>query len=65
MHRWTLGSLGGLPVAGLLAVGLAVSPAAPVAAAQSPGTWTKTGSLNFPQAVVPTPPTQLAISASR
>ncbi len=48
MHRWTLGSLGALPVAGLLAVGLAVSPAAPVAASQSPGTWTKTGSMNFP-----------------
>ena len=48
MHRWTLGSLGGLPVAGLLAVGLAVSPAAPAAASQSPGTWTRTGSLNFP-----------------
>src|SRR5690242_20177678 len=50
MRRWTLGSLGALPAAGLLAAGLAVSPAAPVAASQSPGpqlsgTRTRTGSM--------------------
>ena len=44
MHRWTLRSLGALPVAGLLAVGLAAGPAAPVAA-QPSGTWTRTGSM--------------------
>jgi len=44
MHRWTLGSLRVLPFVGLLAVGLAVSPAAPVAA-QPSGTWTRTGSM--------------------
>jgi WD40 repeat protein len=47
MHRWTLGRLRALPVAGLLAAGLAVSPAAPVAASPS-GTWTKTGSMITP-----------------
>jgi WD40 repeat protein len=45
MHRWTLGSLRALPFVGLLAVGLAASPATPVAASQSPGTWAKTGSM--------------------
>ena len=44
MHRWTLRSLGALPVAGLLAVGLAAGPAAPVAA-QPSGSWTRTGSM--------------------
>src|SRR5690348_15523830 len=48
MHRWTGRSLRALPVAGLLAVGLAVSLAAPVAA-QSSGTWTKTGSMTTPR----------------
>ena len=52
MHKWTLGSLGALPAAGLLAAWLAVGPAAPVAASQSPGppppgTWTHTGSMIF------------------
>jgi hypothetical protein len=47
MHRWTLGSLRALPVAGLLAIGLAVGTAAPVAA-QASGTWTKTGSMSGP-----------------
>ena len=45
MHRWTLGSLRALPLVGLLAAGLAASPATPVAASQSPGTWAKTGSM--------------------
>jgi N-acetylneuraminic acid mutarotase len=48
MHRWTRRRLRALLVAGLLAVGLAVSPAAPVAA-QSSGTWTKTGSMTTPR----------------
>ena len=47
MHRWTLRSLGALPVAGLLAAGLAAGPAAPVAASPS-GTWTRTGSMTTP-----------------
>ena len=47
MHRWALGKLRALPFAGLLAIGLAVSTAAPVAA-QSSGTWTKTGSMTTP-----------------
>ncbi len=38
-----------LPVAGLLAAGLAAGPAAP-AAAQPSGTWTRTGSMTTPDA---------------
>ena len=44
MHRPMLGILRAVPVAGLLAAALAVSPAAPVAA-QTSGTWTRTGSM--------------------
>jgi len=48
MHRWTMGSLRALLVAGLLAAGLAVSPAAS-AAGQASGTWVKTGSMTTPR----------------
>ena len=48
VHRWTSGKLRALPFVGLLATGLAVSAAAPVAA-QSSGTWTKTGSMTTPR----------------
>jgi len=48
MHRWTMGSLRALLVAGLLAAGLAVSPAAS-AAGNASGTWVKTGSMTTPR----------------
>src|SRR5690242_1404094 len=48
MHRWTLGSLGAVPLAGLLAAGLAAGAGAPTAA-QSSGTWAKTGSMTTPR----------------
>jgi hypothetical protein len=44
-----LGSLRAVPVAGLLAVGLAAGPAAPAAGSQYPGTWAKTGSMTTPR----------------
>jgi len=49
MHRWTSGRLRALPVAGLLATGLATGTAAPAAASQSSGAWTKTGSMTTPR----------------
>src|SRR5258707_2067327 len=49
MHKWMLGSLRLLPVAGLLAAGLAAGPDAPAAASQASGTWAKTGSMTTPR----------------
>jgi N-acetylneuraminic acid mutarotase len=48
MYKRTWGSLGVLPLAGLLAAGLAAGAATPVVA-QSSGTWAKTASLTTPR----------------
>ena len=49
MRKRMFGGLGAVALLGLLTVVLAARSAAPAAASQTPGTWTKTGSMTTPR----------------